>query len=98
MPDTAAPAADFDRIETAAGAASPTSLGTLAIGVVVVAALYFGREVFIPMALAILLSFALGPAVLRLRRWHVNRVIAVIAVVGLAFAVILAAAGLDRKS
>jgi predicted PurR-regulated permease PerM len=98
MPDTAAPAAspaaDFDRIETAAGAASPTSLGTLAIGVVVVAALYFGREVFIPMALAILLSFALGPAVLRLRRWHVNRVIAVIAVVGLAFAVILAAAGL----
>jgi AI-2E family transporter len=40
------------------------------------------------MAVALLLSFALGPAVLLLRRWHVNRVLAVIAVVMLAFAVI----------
>jgi predicted PurR-regulated permease PerM len=41
------------------------------------------------MALALLLSFALGPPVLLLRRWHVNRVLAVIVVVVLAFSVIL---------
>jgi predicted PurR-regulated permease PerM len=40
-------------------------------------------------ALAVLLSFALGPAVLLLRRWHVNRVLAVMVVVALAFGVIL---------
>ena len=64
-------------------------LGTLAVGVIAIAALYFGREVFVPMALALLLSFALGPAVLLLRRWHINRVLAVISVVVVAFAVIL---------
>src|SRR5665213_2104221 len=70
-------------------AAEPSSgIAGLAVGVVLVAALYFGREVFIPLALAILLSFALGPAVLLLRHWHVNRVLAVLAVVGLAFLVI----------
>ena len=41
------------------------------------------------MALALLLSFALGPPVLLLRRWHVNRVLAVIVVVVLAFSVIV---------
>jgi predicted PurR-regulated permease PerM len=41
------------------------------------------------MALALLLSFALGPPVLLLRRWYVNRVLAVIVVVVLAFSVIL---------
>jgi predicted PurR-regulated permease PerM len=82
------PAAGLHR-EADAGAAPPTSLGTLAVGVVVIAALYFGREVFVPMALAVLLSFALGPAVLLLRRWYVNRVIAVIAVAVIAFSVII---------
>jgi predicted PurR-regulated permease PerM len=77
----------------AADAASPTGLGTLAVGVVAIAALYFGREVFVPMALAILLSFALGPPVLLLRRWHVNRVLAVIVVAILAFSVILGIGG-----
>jgi predicted PurR-regulated permease PerM len=39
----------------------PTSLGTMAVGIVAVAALYFGRDLFVPLALAILLGFALGP-------------------------------------
>jgi predicted PurR-regulated permease PerM len=90
MPEASpSPAPAFPRGAAGAGAAPPTSLGTLAVGVVVIAALYFGREVFVPVALAVLLSFALGPAVLLLRRWHVNRVIAVIVVVALAFSVIL---------
>nr|NKQ99646.1 hypothetical protein [Escherichia coli] len=33
---------------------------TLAVSVVLVAALYFGREVFIPLVLAVLLSFVLS--------------------------------------
>jgi predicted PurR-regulated permease PerM len=66
----------------------PANLGTLAVAVVIVVGLYFGREVFVPMALAILLSFALGPPVLLLRRWHLGRVPALIGVVVLAFLII----------
>ena len=54
---------------------------TLAVGVVVVAALYFGREVFIPLVLAILLSFVLAPVVSVLRRLHFGRVPSVIVAV-----------------
>src|SRR5271156_2937778 len=89
MPDTAAPAAGSHLVEVHGAGTPLTGLGTLAVGVIAIAALYFGREVFVPMALALLLSFALGPPVLLLRRWHINRVLAVIVVVVLAFSVIL---------
>jgi predicted PurR-regulated permease PerM len=87
MPDTTVPA-HFRPMDLHTAETPPTGLGTMAVGVIVVAALYFGREVFVPMALAVLLSFALGPPVLLLRRWHINRAPAVIAVVVLAFALI----------
>ncbi|RYY09077.1 MAG: AI-2E family transporter, partial [Alphaproteobacteria bacterium] len=61
---------------------------TLAVGVVLIAALYFGREVFIPLVLAVLLSFVLGPVVNLLRRLHLGRVPSVIVAVLLALAVI----------
>ena len=80
---------DFHGVESPSAGAPSSGLGTLAVGVVTIAALYFGREIFIPMALAVLLSFALGPAVVLLRRWYVNRVVAVVAVVVLAFALIV---------
>jgi predicted PurR-regulated permease PerM len=68
---------------------TPSSgLGTLAVGVVVIAALYFGREVFVPLSLAVLLSFALGPFVMLLRRWHFGRVPSVAAAVMSAFLLI----------
>src|SRR6202011_2541999 len=89
MSDTAPLAANAYPVEVHAAGTPLTGLGTLAVGVIAIAALYFGREVFVPMALALLLSFALGPAVLLLRRWHINRVLAVISVVVVAFAVIL---------
>jgi predicted PurR-regulated permease PerM len=82
-------AAGFHRVEVHPSRIPPTSLGTLAVSVVVVAALYFGREVFVPMALAILLGFALGPPVLLRRRWHFGRVPSVIVVVMLAFLMIV---------
>src|SRR5690242_13209 len=66
------------------------NLAPMAITVVVIAALYFGREVFVPLALAILLSFVLAPVVVKLRRWHLGRIPAVMVTVLLAFVVIFA--------
>lgn len=72
-------------------AATPglNGLSTLAIAVVVVAALYFGREVFIPLVLAILFSLALAPVVALLRRFYFGRIPAVISTVVLALGVML---------
>ncbi len=61
---------------------------TLLALVIVTVVLYFARVVFIPVALAVLLTFLLAPLVIRLRRWHFARVPAVLCVVGLAFLVI----------
>ena len=88
-----APSADFHRVEVHPSNIPPTSLGTLAVGVIVVAALYFGREVFVPMALAILLGFALAPPVLLLRRWRLGRVPSVVLVVVLTFLMIAGIGG-----
>jgi len=64
-------------------------LTTLAVGVVVVAALYLAREVLVPITLAILLSFVLAPLVSLLRRVGLMRVPAVVMAVLLAFGVLL---------
>nr|WP_238246891.1 AI-2E family transporter [Methylobacterium iners] len=69
-----------------------SGLGTMAIGVVIVASLYFARDVFIPLVLAVLLSFVLAPAVNFLRRLRLGRVPSVIAAVMLALLVIGGAA------
>lgn len=69
-------------------ASTSQSLQTLAGGAIVVAALYFARDVLIPLALALLLTLLLAPAVLRLRRWGLGRVPAVITTVIIAFALI----------
>ncbi|MET0314609.1 MAG: AI-2E family transporter [Hansschlegelia sp.] len=55
------------------------------VGSVVVAILYVGRDVLIPIALALLLSFVLAPLVARARKLRVSRTPAVISVVLLAF-------------
>ena len=66
-----------------------SATATLAVLVVVVGALYIGRDILIPLALAILLSFMLAPIVTRLRRWGLARIPSVIAVVVLLFVVLL---------
>jgi predicted PurR-regulated permease PerM len=53
-----------------------------------IAALYFGREIFVPIALAILLSFVLAPLVGLLQRVRIPRGFSVVSVVVLAFMVI----------
>ena len=57
-------------------------------GCLVVAALYFAREVFIPLALAGLIAFLLAPLAARLRRWGLHRKVADLLVAGLALAAI----------
>jgi predicted PurR-regulated permease PerM len=54
----------------------------------VVAALYLGREVLVPIALAILLTFVLAPLVRLLQRWYFPRIMAVTVVGLVAFAAI----------
>jgi predicted PurR-regulated permease PerM len=60
------------------------------LGVIIVTALYVGREIFVPVALAILLSFVLASPVSALQRLGVPRAIAVVGVVLFAFAIIFA--------
>ena len=67
-----------------------SGLLTLAVGVVVVAGLYLGRTVLIPITLAVLLSFLLAPLVNLLRRVHIPRVPSVLLAVLLALSVMLA--------
>jgi predicted PurR-regulated permease PerM len=50
-----------------------------------VAILYFGRPVFVPLAVAILFAFILAPLVRALRRWHLGRIPSIITVVLIAF-------------
>ena len=49
----------------------------LAIAAIIVAALYFGQAVLIPLAVALLISFALGPLVHWLVRRGLSRILAV---------------------
>ncbi|MGI8569013.1 MAG: AI-2E family transporter [Methylocella sp.] len=56
-------------------------LATLFVVALVVAMLYVGREIFIPIAIAIPVSFVLSPPVLLLRRWGLGRVLSVLIVV-----------------
>jgi predicted PurR-regulated permease PerM len=72
------------------GPTPPHSRPLVTVGVLAaaIAALYFLRDIFIPIALAVLLSFMLGPAVTRLRRWGVGRVSATLLTVTIAGLVI----------
>ncbi|MBX9738424.1 MAG: AI-2E family transporter [Beijerinckiaceae bacterium] len=63
-------------------------LTALVLVAFVIAALWVGRQIFVPIAFAVLLSFVLAPAVLMLRRWRLNRVIAVLLVVVVTFSCI----------
>jgi len=67
-----------------------SAVATAILAVIIIAMLYFGREIFVPIALAILLSFVLAPLVAILQRIRVPRGFAVVSVVILAFALIFA--------
>lgn len=67
-----------------------SAVATAILAVIIVSMLYFGRDIFVPVALAILLSFVLAPLVGLLQRIRVPRGLAVVSVVILAFALIFA--------
>src|SRR4030081_1743726 len=67
-----------------------SAVATAILAVIIILTLYFGREIIIPIALAILLSFVLAPLVGLLQRVRVPRGLAVVSVVIIAFALIFA--------
>jgi predicted PurR-regulated permease PerM len=64
------------------------SVLTVAAAAIVIAGMHAAREVLIPIALSVLLSFLLAPLVQRLERWRIRRVPAVVAVVSAAVLVL----------
>src|SRR5689334_4678841 len=66
---------------------------TLLVGAIVVGALYFARDVFIPLALAVLLSFVLAPLAGRVQRLRVGRIASVLIVVAVACAAVFSLFG-----
>jgi predicted PurR-regulated permease PerM len=87
MLNTAALPADDSKVP-APSAPGLRVVASLVSGAVVVAALYCGQELLIPLALATLLAFVLAPACGLLQRAHLPRVPAVLVAVSLAFAAI----------
>ena len=63
----------------------PLALGLLSTSIII-AALYFGRGILVPLALAFFLSFVLNPLVVRLKRLGLPRRVSVVVVVVLALA------------
>src|ERR1700744_6293938 len=76
------------RAEAVASLVGAVALAVLAV--IIVTALYLGREIFVPVALAILLSFVLASPVNALQPILVPRGLAVVGVVLFAFAIIFA--------
>lgn len=102
-PATAGPAAP-SAAETApralripGGLTSIELAGALLSAGAVIAALYFGRDILIPLVLAFLLGFVLSPLVQHLKRWGVPRAAAVSIVLTACLAT-LAVAGLGLTS
>jgi predicted PurR-regulated permease PerM len=60
------------------------AVATVVTGIII-GTLYVGREVFVPIAMAVLLSFVLAPLVGLLERWRCPRPISVLGVVLIAF-------------
>lgn len=68
---------------------SPSRMPAFATVLAVVAILYFAKEVLLPLAIAVLLTFALSPISSRLRKLGLPRIIAVVTTVVLAFFILI---------
>jgi predicted PurR-regulated permease PerM len=84
---TAAPATAFSS-QAPMQSVPSSGMMTAVLVLLTVATLYYGRDIFIPFTLAILLSFLLAPLVNWLRHIHIPRVPAVLLVVTFAFSLI----------
>lgn len=84
-----------ENLSSTQGSATARSLKTMAgfvIAAIIILALYVGQEIFIPLALSILLAFLLEPLVSRLKRWGLPQVPSIALVVLLALTVLGGAA------
>ncbi len=79
------PAPEFDGRTSAGFPPGVFAMIAVLVAATVIAVLYFAREVFVPITLAVLLSFLLAPAVRWLRRLRVGRITAVVLTVVVAF-------------
>jgi predicted PurR-regulated permease PerM len=70
------------------------ALINLAVAALIVTALYFAREILVPVALAVLFSFVLAPFVIRLQSWRVPGTLSVLVAVFVGFSVIFSLGGL----
>ena len=64
----------------------------LLVGAVIISALYFAREILVPIALAVLLSFVLAPLVRFLQRLKLPRSVAILGAVTIAMTIALSLA------
>lgn len=71
-----------------------TALINMAVAALIVTGLYFGREILVPVALAVLFSFVLAPFVIRLQSWRVPRTVSVLVTVFIGFSVVFSLGGL----
>ena len=71
-----------------------TALINMAVAALIIIALYLGREIFVPVALSVLLSFVLAPFVIRLNSLRIPRTASVLIVVFFGFAIIFSLGGL----
>lgn len=80
----------FNEVPHSVAPTGPTEMTNTSVPgfVVFVAAMYFGRDILMPLATAVLLTFALAPLVGWLAKQHVPRPVAVLFVVISAFATI----------
>jgi predicted PurR-regulated permease PerM len=77
----------------AARSSRPDAAKVMIVFVLIVVTLYFGREVLIPVVLALLLTFLLAPPVSWFRKIYLGRVPSVVLVVTLALGVLIAIGG-----
>jgi predicted PurR-regulated permease PerM len=71
-----------------------TTLINLGVATLIIAGLYVGREIFVPVALAVLLSFVLAPFIIVLQSWRISRTLSVLVVVFIGFSIIFSLGGL----
>jgi predicted PurR-regulated permease PerM len=76
-----------------AKALAPNAASAMTFFVMIVATLYFGKDVLMPITLAMLFAFVLSPLVNLLRRAHLGRVPSVLLGVTLGLSVVLAIGG-----
>ncbi len=93
MPNQPTAPAAAPPTKTVAQPSGPDASRVVTLFVMVVAILYFGREVLVPVTLALLLAFILAPLVALLRRLRLGRIPSVLLGVILALCVILAVGG-----